>query len=109
MPSRTTALMARSHARFSCTTRFATRGGSALARLLPAWREGVAAGALSLGAYWIVVWAFTQAPIALVVALRETSVLFAMLIAVFMLREQAGRWRWAAAALIVGGVVLIRV
>ncbi len=88
---------------------FATRGKSALARLVPAWREGVLAGALSLGAYWIVVWAFTQAPIALVVALRETSVLFAMLIAVFMLREKAGRWRWAAAALIVGGVALIRV
>ena len=83
--------------------------GSVVLKLVPAWREGVAAGALSLGAYWIVVWAFTQAPIALVVALRETSVLFAMLIAVFMLREKAGRWRWAAAALIVGGVVLIRV
>ena len=88
---------------------FAMRGRSALVRLVPAWREGVLAGALSLGAYWIVVWAFTQAPIALVVALRETSVLFAMLIAVFMLHEKAGRWRWAAAALIVGGVVLIRV
>jgi drug/metabolite transporter (DMT)-like permease len=72
-------------------------------------REGTLAGALSLGAYWIIVWAFTQAPIALVVALRETSVLFAMLIAVFLLGERAGRWRWAAAVLIVAGVILIRV
>ena len=88
---------------------FAIRGRRSITMLVPAWREGLLAGSLSLGGYWIVVWAFTQAPIALVVALRETSVLFAMLIAVFVLREKAGRWRWAAAALIVGGVVLIRV
>jgi drug/metabolite transporter (DMT)-like permease len=88
---------------------FATRGRGALVRLVPAWREGILAGSLSLGAYWIITWAFTQAPIALVVALRETSVLFAMLIAVLFLREAAGRWRWTAAALIIGGVVLIRI
>jgi drug/metabolite transporter (DMT)-like permease len=87
---------------------FATRGRGAIIRLRPALREGTLAGALSLGAYWIIIWAFTQAPIALVVALRETSVLFAMLIAVFFLGEAAGRWRWTAAALILGGVVLIR-
>jgi drug/metabolite transporter (DMT)-like permease len=70
--------------------------------------SGVAAGALSLGSYWIAIWAFTLAPIALVAALRETSVLFAMLIAVFWLGEKAGAQRWLAAALIVGGVILIR-
>jgi drug/metabolite transporter (DMT)-like permease len=88
---------------------FLTRGRGAITQLRPALREGTLAGALSLGAYWIIVWAFTQAPIALVVALRETSVLFAMLIAVFLLGERAGRWRWAAAVLIVAGVILIRV
>ncbi len=88
---------------------FAIRGRRSITMLVPAWREGLLAGSLSLGGYWIVVWAFTQAPLALVVALRETSVLFAMLIAVFLLHERAGRWRWAAAALIVVGVVLIRV
>jgi drug/metabolite transporter (DMT)-like permease len=70
--------------------------------------SGVAAGALSLGSYWIAIWAFTLAPIALVAALRETSVLFAMLIAVFMLGEKARAQRWVAAALIIGGVILIR-
>jgi drug/metabolite transporter (DMT)-like permease len=88
---------------------FAIRGRRSVTMLLPAWRAGLLAGSLSLTGYWIAVWAFTQAPIALVVALRETSVLFAMLIAVVFLRERAGPWRWAAAALIVGGVVLIRV
>jgi drug/metabolite transporter (DMT)-like permease len=70
--------------------------------------SGFAAGALSLGSYWIAIWAFTLAPIALVAALRETSVLFAMLIAVFWLGEKAGPQRWIAAALIVCGVILIR-
>ena len=73
----------------------AARGRAALPALLPAWRAGVAAGAMSLGSYWIAIWAFTRAPIALVAALRETSVLFAMLIAAFLLRERAGPWRWA--------------
>ena len=70
--------------------------------------SGTAAGALSLGSYWIAIWAFTLAPIALVAALRETSVLFAMLIAVFFLGEKASRQRWAAAALILAGIVLMR-
>jgi drug/metabolite transporter (DMT)-like permease len=86
----------------------AARGRAALPALLPAWRAGVAAGAMSLGSYWIAIWAFTRAPIALVAALRETSVLFAMLIAAFLLRERAGPWRWAAATLIASGVVLAR-
>ncbi len=86
----------------------AARGPRALARLLPAWRGGLAAGALSLGSYWIAIWAFTEAPVALVAALRETSVLFAMLIAVFVLGERAGARRWAAAALVTAGVMLLR-
>ena len=86
----------------------AARGRSAFRGLLPAWRSGVLAGALSLGSYWIAIWAFTQAPIAMVAALRETSVLFAMLISVIVLREATGPWRWLAAALIGAGVVGMR-
>jgi drug/metabolite transporter (DMT)-like permease len=87
----------------------ATRGAGALRRLAPAWRSGVAAGALSLGAYWIAIWAFTLAPLALVAALRETSVMFAMLIGVFLLGERANGWRWLSVGLILAGVVLMRV
>ena len=85
-----------------------TRGPRALVRLLPAWRGGLAAGAMSLGSYWIAIWAFTRAPVALVAALRETSVLFAMLIAVFLLGERAGARRWGAAALVTCGKALMR-
>lgn len=83
--------------------------GASLPYSRRAWLMGLTAGAMSLGSYWVAVWAFTQAPIALVAALRETSVLFAMLIAVTLLGERATRWRWIAAASILGGVVLMRV
>jgi len=86
----------------------ATRGPRAPVAVLSAWRTGLPAGALSLGSYWIVLWAFTRAPVALVAALRETSVLFAMLLGVFVLKEHAGRWRWAAGLLIAAGVAAMR-
>src|SRR4051812_10258504 len=86
----------------------ATRGRGAIAALRPAWRSGAAAGAMSLGSYWIAIWAFTQAPLAMVSALRETSVLFALLIAFFLLKESVERRRWLAGALIMAGIVLMR-
>ncbi len=86
----------------------ATRGRAGFAAILPAWKTGLPAGTLSLGSYWIALWAFTKAPVALVAALRETSVLFAMLIATLFLKEEAGRWRWAAGLCIAGGVVMMR-
>jgi drug/metabolite transporter (DMT)-like permease len=64
---------------------------------------------MSLGAYWIAIWAFTKAPLAMVAALRETSVLFAMLIAAVLLKERLTARRWAAAVLILAGLVLMRV
>lgn len=90
------------------TYAFATRGLRAPASVLSEWRTGLPSGALSLGSYWLVLWAFTRAPVALVTALRETSVLFAMLIGLVVLREPAGPWRWAAALTIVAGVTAMR-
>ncbi len=87
---------------------FAMRGQVMGETLRRYWRRGVAGGALSLGAYWIAIWAMTVAPIALVAALRETSVLFAALIGVVVLREPLTRWRIAAALLILCGLVFIR-
>lgn len=86
-----------------------TRPAGAFAKMAPAWKSGLFAGALSLASYWVAIWAFTQAPIAIVAALRETSVLFAMLFAIFLLKERAGWPRWIAALCIVTGVILIRI
>lgn len=72
------------------------------------WATGSFAGALSLICYWIVIWAMTQAPIQLVTALRESSVLFATLIGIIWLGEKADRTKLIAAATILVGMVLTR-
>lgn len=82
------------------------KGFRAMAAELP---FGFLAALMSLGAYWLVIWAMTQAPIGAVAALRETSILFALAISVFFLRERASAWRVAAAAIILLGVVLMRI
>ena len=48
----------------------------------------VVGGGASYVAYGLVIWAFTQAPIPIVTALRETSIVFALLIGVFFLKEK---------------------
>lgn len=71
--------------------------------------QGVLAGAASFVAYAIVVWAMTQAPIALVTALRETSILFAVLIGWWVFGDKMTAGKWIAGALIIGGVILTRI
>lgn len=83
------------------------------AALLPAarrgWRTALAGGALTLGAYGLVLWAMTHAPIALVAALRETSVIFGVAIASLLLKERFGAMRWTAAVLVVTGAAVMKV
>jgi drug/metabolite transporter (DMT)-like permease len=84
------------------------RGPQIVGAILPFWKVGLIAGFLSLAAYWIAIWAMSVAPIAMVAALRETSVLFGAAIAVVFLKEPLRAARVAAAVLIVCGLVLIR-
>lgn len=72
------------------------------------WAMGLLAGALSLGAYSIAVWAMTKAPIAVVAAVRETSILFAVLIGWLVFGERMTSSKGLAAVVIVAGVVLTR-
>jgi drug/metabolite transporter (DMT)-like permease len=72
------------------------------------WRRGLAGGALQVVSYGIAIWAMTAAPIAVVAALRETSVLFGAVIAVVLLKEPLRAVRVGAACLIVCGLILIR-
>ena len=86
----------------------ALRGIDVIPRNLHAWRLGSVASAASYGAYAVSIWAMTFAPIALVAALRETSILFAVLIGWLVFGERMGREKALAAAVIVAGVVLSR-
>ena len=71
------------------------------------WKQGVLVALLSTGGYWIIIWAFSQERIAPVAVLRETSVLFALLISVFVLHERFSRLRSGIVILIVSGIVLL--
>ena len=73
------------------------------------WRRGLAGGALQFLSYGIAIWAMTIVPIAIVAALRETSVLFGATIAVVLLKEPLRAVRIVAALMIVCGLILIRV
>lgn len=84
------------------------RGAATLVPLLRYAGQGLAGGGMSLGSYWIAIWAMTVAPIPVVAALRETSVLFSAAIATLFLKEAFRPIRGAAALLIFGGVLLIR-
>ena len=56
------------------------RGRSVPFAFVRDWRRGLAGGLAAFVGYAVVIWAMTQAPIAAVAALRETSVVFAALI-----------------------------
>ncbi|WP_426323492.1 EamA family transporter [Pseudoduganella sp. R-43] len=72
------------------------------------WHVAILGGAGTLGAYGLALWAMTVAPLAAVAALRETSILFAALIAKFFLSERIGSKRALAIAAIAAGAVLMR-
>lgn len=55
----------------------------------------------------MVLWAQARAPLAEVAAIRETSVIFAAVIGMIILREGFGARRVAAAVLIATGIVLM--
>ena len=73
-----------------------------------AWRRGVTAGAMSLAAYWLVLWALSLGAIAPVATLRETSVVFAALIGSLFLKETMTRWRLLAVTLVACGIILLK-
>jgi drug/metabolite transporter (DMT)-like permease len=86
----------------------ARRGPGIFALMAQHWRLGVGGGIMQVTSYGIAIWAMTVAPIALVGALRETSVLFGTILAVVFLKEPLLMPRVVAALMIVCGLVLIR-
>ena len=64
--------------------------------------------AASAGSYGIALWAMTRAPVASVATLRETSVLFAALLATWQLHERFTPRRALGTAAILAGVAALR-
>ena len=78
------------------------------AALAGGWLIPLGGGVLSFISYWVALWAMTMAPIALVAAVRESSVLFAAAIGVVVLKEPLIGSRVVAACLVLAGLMLIR-
>ena len=79
-----------------------------LAQMRQRWKLALAGTAASFGSYAIALWAMTQAPVAVVAALRETSVLFAAALGALWLKEGFGPLRAAGTVVVVAGVMALR-
>jgi drug/metabolite transporter (DMT)-like permease len=73
------------------------------------WKPGIGAGIAATTAYGIVLYALAHGAMAYVAALRETSVLIAAVVGTYMLKEEFGGRRIAAAGLVVAGLVTLQV
>ncbi len=88
------------------------RGAAGRAQMLAyvrrRWPLAALGSVASISSYTIALWAMTQAPVASVAALRETSVLFAAVLGSWLLKERFGLQRALGTAVIVAGVVALR-
>jgi drug/metabolite transporter (DMT)-like permease len=72
------------------------------------WWRGLIGGAGSIASYGLALWAMTKAPVATVAALRETAIVFALVISVAVFKEKAGIWRYLAGVVIAAGVLVLK-
>jgi drug/metabolite transporter (DMT)-like permease len=72
------------------------------------WHRGAAGALLSGLSYGIALWAMARAPVAIVAALRETSVIFAALIGAWFLKEGHLRQRLSGAAIVLAGLLALK-
>ncbi|MFY9316857.1 MAG: SMR family transporter [Burkholderiales bacterium] len=89
-------------------TVLATRRGAFLRHAARHWWRGLAGAVMSGLSYGIALWAMTRAPVAIVAALRETSVLFAALIGAWLLKEGHFKERLLGAAAVLAGLIALK-
>lgn len=85
-----------------------TRPRAFVTQLHTRWKPGFLGGVCTTSSYGLALWAMTVAPIALVAALRETSVIFGTVFASLFLKERFGLVRYLAAAAVTAGAVAIK-
>jgi drug/metabolite transporter (DMT)-like permease len=72
------------------------------------WRVGLPTAAAAVASYLLILWVWSQAPVAPAAALRDISAVFAVLIAVAWLKEPFTRRRMLAVLLAAAAVPLLR-
>ena len=83
------------------------RGRSIFAAMVASWKIGALSAMMSGSTYWIVIWAMSQAPIAAVAALRETSILIALLFSAKLLKEKMTWHRIIGVGCVVVGAIAL--
>lgn len=82
---------------------------NSLSAILPnQWHKLLIAAIFSATAYAIIIFVMSQTKIGAVAALRETSVLWAVLMGVIFLKEKFGKLRIIATLVILSGVISLR-
>ncbi len=71
------------------------------------WKQIIATGVLSMLSYMLILYVYMTESVSYVVALRQSSVIFAVLLGAYLLKESQTKLRFAAAAVMVIGVLLI--
>jgi drug/metabolite transporter (DMT)-like permease len=85
------------------------RGRALIPQARRVWRMGALSAIIALLAYWIVLWAGMHAPLALVAAVRETSIVFALMFGAFFLKEKVDLRKIASVFVTLAGAALLRV
>ena len=83
------------------------RRGRVAAAFGPNWKLGMLGGVIAAISYGIAIWAMSLGPMAHIVALRETSVIFGAALGALVLKESFGRERILAATVVAAGAVLL--
>lgn len=73
------------------------------------WHLGLIGGCGTVVSYGLALWAMTLAPVAVIAALRETSILFATAISALILKEKLTTARIVAAAVMALGAATLRI
>jgi drug/metabolite transporter (DMT)-like permease len=72
------------------------------------WKKWTLGGGFTFAAYSLALWAMTQAPIAPVAALRETSIIFSALLALVVLKERITPLRYVSIGIVTAGAIAIK-
>lgn len=86
----------------------AFRGRQVTGHVRVQWKKGALGGACTFASYSLALWAMTKAPIAPVAALRETSIIFSTLLALWVLKERITTLRYVSVALVAVGAIAIK-
>ena len=83
-------------------------GRQVFSRMIKNWKKSLIGGTFTFASYGIALWAMTYAPVALVAALRETSIFFGTILSAVILKERITWVRGLSIIMIVAGAIAIK-